>query len=102
MARAAGVLMTLHSQVPSGHVRPCAQAILCCQASFLHPGVHASYAAGGLGGVSAWPCPQGTTFRGQRQWTRKPHQLGYRGSCPPGADGRVWGEMLSPQSRVSS
>lgn len=43
-------------------------------------------------GVSAWPCPQATTFRGQRQRTRKNHPLGCSSSCPPGVEGRVWGD----------
>lgn len=74
--------MTLHSQMPSGHVRPCAQAILCCQASFLHPGVHASYAAGGLGGGFSMALPSGDHFQGTKTMDTEAPPAGLQGLLP--------------------
>ena len=97
-------MMTLCSQMPSGRVWPCAQAILCCQALFLHPGVSAPWKTcvicrGGSWGLSM-ALPSGDHFQGTKTTDTEAPPAGLqrlllaqsRGAC-------VWGDAeLTEQS----
>ena len=55
----------------------------------------------GILGSQRGPALRGP-LSGDKERTQKHHPRGYSGSCSPGAEGHVCGEMLNPQNRVSS